>query len=127
MRKCLVILLMLVYGFSSSGTTVNLHYCCGKLDDISFSTQKNDRCPMGNHVKKSNCCHDKQITAKLIPDQEQSTKWIQSKQLLIATPVIQAASISFTESIVSVDRLARGVPVPITIVPLFIKNCVFRI
>jgi hypothetical protein len=127
MKKFLVIILMLVYGLSSSGMTINLHYCCGKLDDISFFGKKDSQCPMGNHIKKSGCCNDKQISVNINAEQEQASKWVQTGKLSIATPVFQTTNTSFTGNHVSVNRLARGTPIPATSVPIFIKNCVFRI
>jgi hypothetical protein len=47
--------------------------------------------------------------------------------LQIAAPVYQMVNTSFKGYIVSVDRLARGTPESIPSIPLFIKNCVFRI
>ena len=119
---------MLMYGISSSGMTITLHYCCGKLDDISFSGVEKDRCPMGDHLKKSGCCNDKQVSAKLHAEQQAATKWVQSTQKqFIAQPYYPSAINVFTAQIIQVNRLARGTPIPISQVPLFIKNCVFRI
>jgi hypothetical protein len=127
MKKFLIILLMLVYGISSSGMTINLHYCCGKLDGISFLGKQDKGCEMGNHLKKSSCCNDKQISAKLNADQQSTAKWLQVYKQLIAAPVYSTSYNLFTNQIVTTNRLARGTPVPIFPVPIFIKNCVFRI
>jgi hypothetical protein len=127
MKKLFIIVLMLVYGLSSSGMTISLHYCCGKLDGVSFTGKQDKACKMGNHIKKSGCCNDKQISSSFYSDQQAATKWVQSTKQTIAAPVYQMVNTSFKGYIVSVDRLARGTPESIPSIPLFIKNCVFRI
>ena len=128
MKKLFIILIMLVYGLSSSGMVISLHYCCGKLDDVSFSG-KNHRsdCPMGSKIKKSSCCNDKQISTKLNADQQAAIKWIQLNKQTLSAPENPAFPVLFTGFIIAVDRLARGTPATSSVVPLFIKNCVFRI
>jgi hypothetical protein len=126
MKKIFVILLMLVYGVSSSGMTVNLHYCCGKLDNVSFSIKHKKGCAKAEGIKKSGCCNDKQFSAKLSIDQQSVVKWMPSNKDLIISPQYAAYNINFPEQVISVGKLARGAPT-IHTVPLFIKNCVFRI
>ena len=127
MKKLFIIVLMMVYGLSSSGITISLHYCCGKLDGVSFSGKQESACEMGNHVKKSGCCNDKQVSASLSSEQQANTKWVQSIKQTIAAPVYYVVNTSFKGYIVSVNRLARGTPKHLPSIPLFIKNCVFRI
>jgi hypothetical protein len=127
MKKLFIIVLMLVYGLSSSGMTISLHYCCGKLDGISFSGKEEKSCKMGNHVKKSDCCNDKQISASLHSDQQLAAKWVQANKQIIAAPVHQDINTSFKGGIVSNNRLARGTPEYLPSIPIFLRNCVFRI
>jgi hypothetical protein len=127
MKKLFIIVLMLVYGLSSSGMTITLHYCCGKLDGVSFTGEQEKSCNMGNHVKKSGCCNNKQISASLTSDQQLAAKWVHSAKQTIAAPVYYITNTSFKDHLVSTDRLARGTPEHPPSVPLFIKNCVFRI
>ena len=127
MKKLSIILLMLVYTLSSTGMTINMHYCCGKLDGVTFFPKKERSCKMGNHLKKSGCCNDKQISSSLTADQQTAAKSVQSTKQTIAAAVCHVGNTSFKDYIVSVDRLARGTPKHIPLIPLFIKNCVFRI
>jgi hypothetical protein len=82
---------------------------------------------MGNHIKKSGCCNDKQISSTLSTEQQATAKWVQVTKQTLTAPVSQATNTLFTGYVVTKDRLARGTPVPISPVPIFIKNCVFRI
>ena len=127
MKKLFIILLMLTYGLSSSGMTISLHYCCGKLDSVSFTSKQEKTCKMGNHVKKSGCCNDKQISASVSSDQQGTTQWVQFAKQTIALPSYQPINTSFKSYVFSVNKLARGTPGVLPSIPLFIKNCVFRI
>jgi hypothetical protein len=126
MKQVIIIILMLVYGVSSSGMTINLHFCCGKLDDISFSAHTKD-CPMGSTQKKSNCCDNKQIVAKLNADQQVFLKYIKTSQSSTVDVDLTLHSSLFPAEMALIKQPAPGQPLPHTSVPLFIKNCVFRI
>ncbi|HEX8357070.1 MAG TPA: hypothetical protein VF610_06660 [Segetibacter sp.] len=127
MKKIFIIVLMLVYGVSSSGMTISLHYCCGKLDGVSFSGKKEKSCKMGTHFKMSGCCNDKQISASLYSEQQAADKWVQLNKQTIALPKYYIPLNSIKRNVVSVDRLARGTPEHFSSIPLFISLCVFRI
>jgi hypothetical protein len=97
MKKLLVIMLMLMYGFSSTGMTLHLHYCCGKLDAIDLSPAKENHCGAGHKMSKKSCCDDKQVSLKLKSEQSPakflnpvfqlpSIKPVQP-ELLISSPV----------------------------------------
>jgi hypothetical protein len=128
MKKLFIILIMLVYGLSSSGMSVSLHFCCGKLDDVSFSAQKEKSCAKDDEsFSKKRCCDDKHLEFKLKSDQEPSSKWIQAYKQL-TTPLITSASYIFWQpQHQPVNELATGPPLKTPALPLFIKNCVFRI
>jgi hypothetical protein len=68
MKKLLVIVLLLVYGVSSSGMTLHLHYCCGKLDQIDLSPVKHT-CGGENKPGKKSCCDNKELNFNLKADQ----------------------------------------------------------
>jgi hypothetical protein len=68
MKKFLVILLLMVYGASSSGMTLHLHYCCGKLDKIDFTPAQAKPC--GTDIKdhemgSKSCCDNKQVSLQV--------------------------------------------------------------
>ena len=68
MKKVLVIVLLLVYGASSSGMTLHLHYCCGKLDRIDLSPVQH-HCGGESKVSKKSCCDNKELNFDLKADQ----------------------------------------------------------
>lgn len=126
MKKAFVIFLMLMYGFSSSGMTVTLHYCCGKLDDISLSGTRAIDCAMGNRLKKTSCCTSAEIGANVNAHQQTVVQYAPTQSSNVV-PVTHQFSPLFICQLVVVNRLARGAPNPSLSVPIFIKNCVYRI
>ena len=91
MKKIVSILLLLVYGLSSSGMTVQFHYCCGKLKNIKLSSVTEKQCGMKHSFGKKPCCDDRQIELKLKSDQkaEQTSKFVFSAlELLKQDPEI---------------------------------------
>jgi hypothetical protein len=62
MKKSIILLLLVLYGFSSSGLSVYVHYCCGKIDKINFSAKHKSKCPAGaDHAFKKSCCESKEF------------------------------------------------------------------
>jgi len=64
MRKTGVIFLSVLYFLVATGITMNLHYCGGKLKDISFFQTKEDGC-CGNKKKSKGCCKEKTLVYKV--------------------------------------------------------------
>jgi hypothetical protein len=75
-KQTIVLLLSLMVFITSSGLTVNLHYCAGKLQQLSLqkegkgcmmqmtSAKKNCESKAPNIESYSNCCQNHQIIAK---------------------------------------------------------------
>jgi hypothetical protein len=76
MRTSLIVLLSLMVFITSSGLTVNLHYCAGKLANVSLK-EKHANCMMSAKkanchpstsksavAKKDTCCKNQQVKAK---------------------------------------------------------------
>ena len=66
MQKFLVIFFSMLYLTVTSGITVNLHYCGGKLKTVSFFSNNEKGC-CGTKKKSKGCCKDK---TKLIKVEE---------------------------------------------------------
>jgi hypothetical protein len=70
LKKLVVILLLMIYGVSSSGMTIQFHYCCGKLKSVQLSTVTKKQCGMKHSKLSKPCCSDKQVELKLKGDQK---------------------------------------------------------
>lgn len=127
MKKLVVILLFFCYGLSSSGMTITLHYCCGKLDDVSFLAKaRNERCGKGSHLKKTSCCKDQQITGQ-IASHSPADKWLSVVKSFVQIPLAERPRVDLIQYFESTQTLARDLPDRHPGIPLFIKNCVFRV
>ncbi len=71
MKKLLAIILILVYGLSSTGTTVHFQYCCGKLEKIDFVPPVTKHCAgdKGSKIENKKCCDDKEVSLKISSEQ----------------------------------------------------------
>ena len=65
MKKSLLILLACFYLVAASGITLNLHYCGGKLKEVSlFASNDDDGC-CGNKKRSKGCCSEKNALIKV--------------------------------------------------------------
>ncbi|MER3470932.1 MAG: hypothetical protein C4330_06235 [Chitinophagaceae bacterium] len=120
--------MLMVYGLSSSGTTVQFHYCCGKLKKIEFKPVEQTACKHGMHkMKNKKCCENKAVELKVKGDQKaehtSSFKYFKS--------ISEARTVSFV--LVHEQYISRQLfpdafaPPPQLSTPIFIMNCVYRI
>ncbi len=72
MKKIVVILLLLVYGSATMGTTIHLHYCMNKMVGWSLVDSKDHQCHTCGMEKKGGCCKDSKAQIKLAADQQKA-------------------------------------------------------
>ena len=60
----------MVYGLSSTGMTVNFHYCCGKLKKVEFSSDQSDCGMKMKHSSGKKCCDNNLLDLKVKSDQK---------------------------------------------------------
>jgi len=126
MKKIFAILLGLIYLAVSSGIVVNMHYCMGKLADISYNTQTDSHCGICG-MDDSGCCHDDVKVVKLEDSYKSAT--IINFQL----PVLEALSPGTPVYTFSIHHSCPGVvsyandPPDIQQPSLTILHSVFRI
>ena len=75
MKKFLVFIFAVLYIGSSTGATIHLHYCMGKLVNMSLDSESTKKCPKCPSKEKSascskDCCKDLHKTVKLEKDQK---------------------------------------------------------
>ena len=126
MKKLAVILIMLLYGFTSTGMTLQLHYCCGKLKSVEFfATEKKD-CGMSHKMGSKPCCETKEFSGNQHSDQ---LLQLQAINLMVA-PADIPAPVAHTPEIIlpqTITHEASDTSPPDASTPIFIRNCVFRI
>lgn len=126
MKKLLIILMVLVYGFSASGATIHLHFCCGKLDKVSLTTDHNPGCPEKESYK-NDCCDSKKLDLKIKADQDLAAKCVAS--LYAVSEAI--SPLGYCDPVVTphpvLQVFTTGPPDVKTKTPLFLRYRVFRI
>ena len=124
LKKLASIILLLVYGLSSSGMTIQFHYCCGKLKNVQLSPISEKQCGM-KHSSSKKCCDDKKVELKLKSDQrtEATAKFNFSVPVLLKTESENFNSTLFVGKTVSPEVFAP----PPQSTSLCVLNCVFRI
>ena len=130
MKKFLITILALVYLTVSSGTTVHLHYCMGKLISWGLSDKEAGKCGKCGMQKAGHkgCCHDEQKLVKSEKDQKTPESAFQF--LIIST---DANAFNYLElpllypSSTVLENPTAHAPPRLGAVPIFVLNCSFLI
>jgi hypothetical protein len=88
-KKIIAIFFLIVYGFTSVGATVHMHYCMGEYVGTTLLENKNSKCGkcgMKESNKKNGCCKDEHKEFKLKTDHQKSG--IANLVNVIAAPVL---------------------------------------
>ena len=74
MKKTVVILSMLIYGFATMGATVHIHYCMNELVGWSLLRDEDNKCGRCGMAEedKDGCCKDERKHFKLKVDHQQA-------------------------------------------------------
>jgi len=131
MKKFLLGILTIFYLGVSTGTSLQVHYCMGKMVDFDLVNKDSDHCHKCG-MKKTNgtkgCCHDEQTVIKFTNDQNSADAAYQVVQIPSVAvlkhyeelPAILVSSL--TENNTATDALFRDSGVAV-----YIRNSVFRI
>ncbi len=132
MKKLIVAILAVLYLGTSSGATLHLHYCMGKLVGMDLwrdNGNKCGKCGMKKSAKAGkDCCKDEHKVIKLEKDHTAAASLAQMLQL---TNSLQPVAFN-SFAAVQLPTLAVAYPVSHAPprsgdVPLFVRNCVFLI
>jgi hypothetical protein len=130
MKKFLITITALVYLTVSSGATVNLHYCMGKLMSWDLSAGSKSKCGSCGMEKSGHkgCCNDEQKTFKVDKDQkisESAFQFLSISSMAIAVTNTELPLI-YSSTLVA-DNPAVHAPPLQSVVPIFLRNRNFRI
>jgi len=132
MKKFIVAILAILYISTSTGATLHLHYCMGKLVEWGFLHNKEEKCSKCG-MKKSGksdkgCCRDEHKQIKLEKDQKTPESAFQMMQVLsLAVPVsIIEMPLQNFSSVPAVNPISHSPPRSCGIA-VYIRNCVFLI
>jgi hypothetical protein len=124
MKKILVILLLLVYGGSTSGMTLYFHYCCGQLKNIDLTPVEHKGCGQHSQMDKQSCCQSQSLELKVKSEHKSEPSF----SPLYKCSILPAEEVFVTPSIANFHTVPKaGLPPPLLVSSLFILHCVFRI
>jgi len=138
MKKCLAAILAVLYLSTSMGATVHLHYCMGQLAAWTLQDPTADGdflCGMpqipasgGCSLAQKDCCRDEYHQIKTGTDQKLgSTALGIVKGSAAAATLPRAVAISpYVTPLALTVPAANGPPIN-SGVPVFLRNCTFRI
>lgn len=131
MKKLFVAILAVLYLGVSSGATLHMHYCMGKLLGVSLVEKQSNKCGKCGMEKTaaplSKCCKDEHKLVKLGDDHMVSAfvQLLQAPAIALPAPVYPVTA---PETIITpvLHAYSHGPPY-LGEIPLFIRHCVFRI
>ena len=130
MKKLVLTILTIFYLGASSGATVHFHHCMGELVEWGLSDTKSDQC--------GNCGSKESETGKCCKDQIQQFKVEKSQKAAVSVyefnlPLLDLALATFNEtqyissSSLREEHYLSIQPQRTQNIPVFIRNCNFRI
>lgn len=129
MKKFLVTILAITYLTASSGATINMHYCMGKLMNWDVAQKQVTKCGSCGMEKSGHkgCCKDEQKKLQIEKDQKASESVYQFHKAPVdaVTIVYPDTFVHFLS--VATDKPVAHAPPLVKAVPLFLLNCNFRI
>lgn len=137
MKKVFASILAILYLSTSMGATVHLHYCMGRLvawglvdheskDCVSCGMAKSDAMP-GCSATKKNCCHDEHKHLQSDRAQKPAQTWVEWN---LAPGLVPQPFPGWSAPLVIAPAIAQPVangPPSEERVPIFLRNCNFRI
>ncbi len=132
MKRALLTLLAIFYLSVSSGATVHFHYCMGQLVKLSLTQPQKDNCELcgmsKKEVKKHACCKDDYKQPKV--DTSKKTAQI-IYQFNPPVVLIDHQFAYFNNQLaltVQQDQVVyANAPPEKACIPIFIRNCTYRI
>lgn len=129
MKRFITILLAFLYITLTSGFTVSVHYCMGKLASVNFKSQPDDVCNMCSKPgKKGKCCKDEykyckvdvssHEVAKVQQNIEPSVKALSLPVIILPVPALTVTHFNTFNN--------HGPPDP-EHTPLYIQYCTYLI
>ena len=138
MKKVLATILAIIYLSISMGATIHLHYCMGKLvawglvdhdsKDCVSCGMPNQQTSEGCMVATKGCCHDEHKQIKNEKDQKADQGSLEFAKIMPHVSLLSYNTWAdpFVVSPVQALPVIKGPPL-ITDIPVFLRNCNFRI
>ena len=132
MKKLIIAILALFYISTSTGATLHMHYCMGKLADWGLGHNNSKtcgECGMEKSEEKDNgCCKDEYKFIKNDTDQKTAEVGQQMLQMLAVALPVSVTEIPSNDfhSVTEENPISHAPPRSCSIA-VYIRNCVFLI
>ena len=139
MKKFIVAILAILYLATSIGATVHLHYCMDKLVAWDLGDKEDNKiCPYCGMAKTSTadehcasdskgCCKDEQKQVRIEKDQKATENNFDFSKILFQPITISPVYINANYTATHLEYPVSNSPPRTGAIPLFVRNCVFRI
>jgi len=128
-KKCLVTILAILYLTVSTGATIHMHYCMGKMVAWGlWRTQDKDACAACNMDKKKGCCEDKKQSVKIESKYNFQPATFHFSKVWIDLPQYDWTNYTLiTHSHQIINYPLSNSPPGTDKIPIYISNCVYRV
>ncbi|MDB5249252.1 MAG: hypothetical protein JWQ40_3646 [Segetibacter sp.] len=131
MKKLTLILLLLIYGVSSSGMSITVHYCMSEVAGWKLSGKTSSSlcasCGMEEEGNKG-CCRDETKIIKSENDQQRVEMFFDSHKVPVTLISSNYSDYNLNCLSNTIEELpCSHAPLCKLKVPVYISNCVFRI
>jgi len=130
MKRVALILLSVLYLGLSSGFTMHFHYCMGQLVKWGVAEQKQERCGYCGKTKqaKKSCCKDDYKQVKVDQSQKAQQFNYQFEQVALLRTVLVFFGNDAPVVLTEIGKASLiNAPPDQTSIPVFIRNCTYRI
>lgn len=129
MRQLLIAIAVLVYGLTSMGWVLNVHYCMGKVDAVHLFEKEEKPCGTCgmSSDEAAGCCHDEEALVLLVQDQKPPVflNYNLESPFIYLSPTFSLLNAIDFSSHIHFAEIDNSPPDKST--PLYLRNRVFRI
>ena len=123
--KRVVFLILSLYLFSVSGMAAQIHFCGGVLETVSIGFEESTKCCCDGESKCNNCCKNEQIKPSVSNHFSVNFQTI-NPFTLITIQVLFRPELDINLPLTKVEAFS-SLPFKDYNVPVFIKNCTYRL
>lgn len=131
MKQFIAVIIAILYMGSTTGATLHMHYCMGKLVDSGLWHNESKTCgKCGMHKDKEakdGCCKDEHKQVKLETDHKAATGYFLSQLFTIGAPATFFELPAIDLPSIAEKNPVSNAPPRSTGIAVYIRNCVFRI
>ncbi len=111
----------------AGGVVMNVHYCMGKMSEVSYGYQSSQPCSRCGMESKKGCCHSESKVIKISDDQQAAKAGFDSAPPVIESLVHVISFLQGSQGNKEKDPIHFHPPPDDYGPPVFLQNRVFRI